>query len=114
MEPRLNCAKVTNVLSLLSCSCQRRSVVKVGSATVDSDNRYAVTELSQHPSALSSNANVIRDVIVSCCEPIAGPGRARVFRPKHISTPFYACYWPRAWLMFIFIHQNGRNNTAVQ
>jgi len=43
-----NRVKVTNALFLLSCNCQRRSVVQVNSATVESGNRYSVSELAQH------------------------------------------------------------------
>lgn len=45
---KCNYVKVTNALFLLSCNYQRRSVVQLDSATVESGNRYSVTELAQH------------------------------------------------------------------
>jgi len=43
-----NCVSVTTGLFSLSCNSQWRSVVQVNSATVESGNRYSVTELVQH------------------------------------------------------------------
>ena len=45
---KCNCVKVTNALFLLSYNCQRRSVVLIDNPTVESENRYSLTELAQH------------------------------------------------------------------
>jgi len=41
------CVKAMNALVLLSCNCQRRSVLQVDNATVESGNN-SVTELAHH------------------------------------------------------------------
>jgi len=67
---------------LLSRNCQRRSVVQVDGATVESGNRYSVTELAQHQQRTT--------VMPTPCDVIfyaAGRvGPAGVFRPMHISN----------------------------